>query len=86
MVQNLVLLRTVNTHILRRAIVCNFIVECRQLRHLDEVAETFLLHDVVGYIELEVGSLFGEDCRPRIETADVLTFQFLRTEILEQQV
>ena len=86
MVQYLVLLRTIPTDILRRTIVCNFIVEGSQFRRLDEVAETLLLHDVVGYIELEVGCLLGEDCRPRIETADVLTFQFLRTEILEQQV
>ena len=86
MVQNLVLLRTVHTYILCCAVVSNLVIECRQFRHFDEVAETFLLHDVVRYIELEVGGLLGEDCRPRIETADVLTFQFLRTEVLEQQV
>ena len=33
-----------------------------------------------------IGSFLGEDCRPRIETADVLTLQFLRAQVLEEQI
>ena len=36
-VKNLVLHRTVNAHILCRAVVRYLIVKCRQLRHLNEV-------------------------------------------------
>ena len=63
-----------------------FVVEGSKLRHLDKVSETFLLHDVVGDVKLEVGSLLGEDGRPRIETADVLTLQFLGAQVLEEQI
>ena len=38
----------------------------------------------VSYTHL--GSFLGEDCRPRIETADVLTLQFLRAQVLEEQI
>src|SRR5574344_2610594 len=85
-VQYLVLVRTIHTHVLRRAVVGDLIVEGGKLRHFDEVAETFLLHHVVCHVELEVGCLLGENSRPCVEAADVLPFQFLGTQILEEQV
>ena len=85
-VQYLVLVRTVHAHILRRAVVGDFVVEGGKLRHLDEVAETLLLYDVVRHVELEVGGLLGENRRPRIEAADVLPLQLFRTQVLEEQV
>ena len=85
-VQYLVLVRSVHTHVLRRAVVRYLVVERRQFRHLDEVAETFLLHDVVRHVELEVRRLLGEDCRPCVEASYVLPFQLLWAEVLEKQV
>ena len=64
----------------------DYVVERRQFRHLDEVAEAFLLHDVVRHVELEVRRLLGEYRRPCVEAADVLLLQRLRTQVLEQQV
>ena len=84
--KNLVLLWSVHTNRLRRAIVGYLVVESSKLRYLDEVSETFLLYDVVGDVKLEVGSFLGEDCRPRIEAADVLTLQFLGAQVLEKQI
>ena len=84
--KNLVLLWSVHTNRLRRTIVGYLVVEGCKLRHFDEVSETLLLHDVVSDVKLEVGSFLGEDCRPRIETADVLTLQFLGAQILEEQI
>ena len=84
--KDLVLLRSVHANRLRCAIVGYLVVESCKLRYLDEVSETFLLYDVVGDVKLEVGSLLGEDGRPRIETADVLTLQFLGAQILEEQI
>ena len=86
MVQYLVPQRTVHAHVLRRAVVGNLVVEGGKLRHLDEVSETLLLHDVVGHVELEVGRLLGEDGRPCVEAPDVLPLQFLRAQVLEEQV
>ena len=84
--QYLVLVRTVHTHILRRAVVGDFIVEGGKFRYFDEVAETLFLHHIVRYIELEVGRLLGEDSRPCVEASDILPFQFLRAQVLEEQV
>ena len=84
--KDLVLLWSVHANRLRRTIVGYLVVEGSKLRYLDEVSETFLLHDVVGDVKLEVGSFLGEDCRPRIETADVLTLQFLGAQVLEKQI
>ena len=84
--QYLVLVRSVHAHILCRAVVRYLVVERRQLRYLDEVAEAFLLHDVVRHIELEIRRLLGEDCRPCVKASYVLPFQLLRTQVLEQQV
>ena len=84
--KDLVLLWSVHANRLRRAIVGYLVVESSKLRYLDEVSETFLLYDVVGDVKLEVGSFLGEDCRPRIETADVLTLQFLGAQVLEKQI
>ena len=85
-VQYLVLVRTIHTHVLRRAVVGDFVVKGGKLRHLDEIAKTLLLNDIVRYVELEVGRLLGEDGSPSIETADVLPFQFLRAQVLKEQV
>lgn len=84
--KDLVLLWSVHAYCLRRAIVGYLVVEGSKFRHFDEVSETFLLHDVVGDVKLEVGSFLGEDCRPRIETTDVLTLQFLGAQVLEKQI
>ena len=84
--KNLVLLWSVHANRLRRTIVGYLVVEGSKLWHFDEVSETLLLHDVVGDVKLEVGSLLGEDCRPRIKTADVLTLQFLGAQVLEKQI
>ena len=84
--KNLVLLWSVHAYSLRRTIVGYLVVEGSKLRYLDEVSETLFLYDVVGDVKLEVGSLLGEDCRPRIETADVLTLQFLGAQVLEEQI
>ena len=84
--KNLVLLWSVHANRLRRAIVGYLVVEGCKLRYLYKVSETFLLHDVVGDVKLEVGSLLGEDCRPRIEAADVLTLQFLGAQVPEKQI
>lgn len=64
----------------------DYVVERRQFRHLDEVAEASLLHDVVRHVELEVRRLLGEYRHPCVEAADVLLLQRLRTQVLEQQV
>ena len=86
MVQYLVLVRTIHTHVLRRAVIGNLIVEGGKLRYFDEVAETLFLHHVVRHVELEVRRLFGENRRPSVEAADVLPFQFLRSQVFEEQV
>ena len=78
-VQYLVHFRSVHPDILCCAVVGNLVVERRQLRHFDKVTEPLFQYDVVCHRELEVGCLLGENRRPRIETVDVLTFQFLRT-------
>ena len=85
-VQYLVLVRTVHTHVLRRAVVGDFVVKGGKFGHFDEVAKTLLLHHVVCHVELEVGCLFGKNCRPCVETPNILPFQFLRAQIFEEQV
>lgn len=84
--KDLVLLWSVHANCLRRAIVGYLVVEGSKLRHFDKVSETLLLYDVVGDVKLEVGSLLGEDGRPRIEAADVLTLQLLGAQVLEKQI
>ena len=85
-VQYLVLVRTVHAHVLRRAVVGYLIIEGGKLRHFDEVAKTLLLYHVVRHVELEIGRLLGEDSRPSVETPDVLPFQLLWAQVLEEQV
>ena len=80
----LVLLRPVHAYIRRRAVIGNLIVESRQFRHFDKIAEPFFLYYLIRNRKLKVGSLLGKDSRPCIETVDVLPFQFLRAEIFEQ--
>ena len=84
--ENLVLLGPIDTHRLRCAVVGYLVVEGSKFRHLDEIAESFLLYDVVGDVKLEVGGLLGEDRRPRIEATDVLTLQFLGAEVFEEEI
>ena len=84
--QYLILVWSVHTYILRRAVVGNLVVEGGKLRHLDEIAKTLLLNDIVRYVELKIGRLFGEDGSPSIETADVLPFQFVGAQVFEEQV
>ena len=86
MVQYLVLVRTIHTHILCRAVVGYLVIESGKLRHFDEVAETLLLHHVVRHVELEVGRLLGKDSRPSVKAPNILPFQFLRAQVLEEQV
>ena len=45
-------IRTVETNILTSAVVGDFIVEGGQLRHLQKISETFLLHNSIGDAEL----------------------------------
>ena len=45
--QSGILLRALYAYVLRRAVVGDFIIELRQLRHLDEVAEALLQHYLV---------------------------------------
>ena len=85
-VQYLVLGWAVNAHILRRAVVRDFIIEGGKLRHFDEVAETLLLDHIVRHVKFKIRRLLGEYRRPRIETPYVLPFQLLRAQVLEQQV
>ena len=85
-VEYLPFFRTVNTHILRRAVVRDLIVKRRQFRHLDKVPESVLCHNIIGNIELKIGGFLRKDCRPSVETADILPFKFFRTQVLEQQI
>ena len=85
-VQYLILVRTVHTHVFRRAVVGYLVVEGGKLRHFDKIAETLLLHHVVRHVELEVGRLLGENRRPCVKAPDILPFQFLRTQVLEEQI
>ena len=78
-VQYLVLVRTIHAHVLRRAVVGYLVVKGGKFRHFDEVAKTLFLNHIVRHVELEVGCLFGENCRPCVEASDILPFQFLRT-------
>ena len=85
-VQYLILVGTIHTHILRRAVVRDFIIEGGKFRYLDEIPEPFFLNHVVRHVKFKIRCLLGEYRRPRIETPDVLPFQLLRAQILEQQV
>ena len=85
-VQYLVLARAVDTDVLGRAEIRNFRIKSRQLRNLDEIAEAFFLHDLVGDRELVIDALFGEYGGPCVEGADVLPVERLRTQVFEQQI
>ena len=85
-VQYLILVGTIYAHVLCRAVVRDFIIEGGKFRHLDEVAETLLLNHVVRHVKFKIRRLLGEYRRPSVETSDVLPFQLLRTQILEQQI
>ena len=85
-VQYLVFLRPVHAYIRCRAVIGNLIIESRQLRHFDKIAEPFFLYHLIRNRKLKVGGLLGKNSRPRVEAVDVLPFQFLWAEIFEQQV
>ena len=84
--QYLVHLWPVHTHVLCSSVVRDFVIELSQFRHLDEVSEPLLLDDVVRHRELKVRRFLGEDSGPCIEAAYVLTLQFLRSKVLEEQI
>ncbi len=85
MVQYLVLGRTVHAHILRRAVVRDFIIEGGKLRHFDEVAETLLLDHIVRHVKFKIRRLLGKYRRPSVETPYVLPFQLLRRRYLNSR-
>ncbi len=76
--QYLVLCRTVNAYILRRAVIRDLVVECRQLRHFDKVTETLFLHNSIGDIKLEVGCFLCENRQPSVDAPYLLPFKFFR--------
>ena len=41
---------------------------------------------MISNIKLEVGCLLGENCRPCVETPNILPFKFIRPKILKQQI
>ena len=61
-------------------------VERCQLRHFDKIAETLLLHNFIGDGELIVHRLLGEDGSPCVKGLDMLGFESLGTQVLEQQI
>ena len=85
-VQYLVLLRAVDADVLRRAEVGDFGIERGEFGHLDEIAEAFLLHNLVGHGKLIVDGLAREHRRPCVEGADALPFQFVGAQVFEQEV
>lgn len=84
--QYLVFVRSVDTDVLGRAEIRNFRIKSRQLRNLDEIAEPFLLHDLVGDRKFVIDALFGEYGGPCVEGADVLPVECFRTQVFEQQI
>ena len=86
MIKLLIEFRPVNSHVLGCLVIGNLRIEVGKFRDFNKIAKTLLLNDIVRYVELKIGRLFGEDGSPSIETADVLPFQFLGTQILEEQV
>ena len=84
--QYLVLVRTVHAHVLRRAVVGDFVVEGGKLRHFDEVAETLLLHHVVRHVELEVGRLLWRKLPPMRRNSGCPAVPVPSAQILEEQV
>ena len=85
-VQYLVLLRAVDADVLRRAEVGNLGIERGEFGHLDEIAEAFLLHNLVGHGKLVVNGLACEHRRPCVEGADALPLQFVGAQVFEQEV
>ena len=81
-----VFLGSVNADVLCRSIIGDLSVERRQLRYFDKIAETLLLHNFIGDGELIVHRLLGEDGSPCVKGLDVLCFEGLGTQVLEQQV
>ena len=86
MVQYLILVWSVHTYILRRAVVGNLVVEHGQLRNLDEIAETLFGDHFVGHRKLELRCFLREYRGPRIEAGNVLPLQLFGTQIFEEQI
>ena len=73
--QYLVLCRTVNAYILRRAVIRYLVVECRKLRHFDKVTETLFWAIPIGDIKLEVGCFLCENRQPSVDAPYILPFK-----------
>ncbi len=84
--QYLLLFRTVNTDIGGGSVIRYLIVERRKFRHLDEIAETLLLNDVVCHGKFKVGGFLGENSRPCVKTPNILHFKRIGTQVFEQQI
>ena len=78
--------RTVKTYILTGPIIGNLIIESGQLGNLDEITIALLGGNLVGDIELVIGSLLSIDGSPGIKRMNALLCHSLRTEILKQQI
>ena len=78
--------RTVKTNILTGPIIGNLIIESGQLGDLDKITIALLGGDLVGDIELVIGSLLSIDGSPGIKRMNALLCHSLRTEILKQQI
>ena len=85
-VHNLIFLRSVDADVFCRPVIGDLSVERCQLRHFDKIAETLFLYDFVSDGKLIVHRLLGEDGSPRVKGLDLLCFEGLGTQILEQQV
>ena len=85
-VQDLILLGTVNANILCCAEVANFGIEGSKLWDLDEGAEALFLDDLVSDGELVVCALLGKDGSPGIKAVDALFLEGLWAQILEEKI
>ena len=78
--------RPVNPYVFSRFVIGYLRVEIGEFRHFDKVAETFLLHDLVGYGKFKVRAFLRIDSRPTVKTRNPLPLHFFRTEIFEKEI
>ena len=83
---NLPFLWSVDADVFCRPVIGDLSVERCQLRHFDKIAETLFLYNLIGNGELIVHRLLGKDGCPRIKGLDMLGFESLGTQVLEQQI
>ncbi len=79
-------LRTFKTDISCGLIIGYLTIERTQLRNLNEFPEALLHNQLASDVELIVAGLLGENCRPGVETMDVLCVKCLGTQIFEKQI